>query len=242
MVRFSGGVAHYLTRRYAEIYRFVCDFKNMKCIGLNKNWKRCKNAPSKWLLCHHHRKQPLKFISYLVFTVLAGAVSVLSYFEIKPPLLESPNVMSSRIGEDVLFLSNDIDIPSTKDWTKYIDFSIKVQALRENVRLLKKGSITNQNINTRHLKGSTLFEPKVNFYPRIELVGIYPEKILLNNNKESSLKVSLRLNEFLPDDFHTTENSKKYKLGNIELEIFYIVNEGERSKIISIPVFFGTSA
>lgn len=60
-----------------------------RCLGLNRNLNRC-NRRGHWRgFCPEHRKQPLVWLFVLIFTVLAGTASILSYLRTWSPLITS---------------------------------------------------------------------------------------------------------------------------------------------------------
>lgn len=57
-----------------------------RCYGITKNLYRCGREGEWKLFCHEHKKQPLVWLCGLIFTVLAGTASILSYFAPQPAL------------------------------------------------------------------------------------------------------------------------------------------------------------
>lgn len=51
-----------------------------KCLGRKKDFVRCEREAGRKLFCHHHRNQPYLWVSFLVFTVGAGVVTLISGF------------------------------------------------------------------------------------------------------------------------------------------------------------------
>lgn len=49
-----------------------------RCWGLNRNLRRCGRVIEAEHFCHDHRRQPLIWASFLLFTVLAGSASIYS--------------------------------------------------------------------------------------------------------------------------------------------------------------------
>lgn len=58
----------------------------MRCLGLVKNLRRCRRPASRWLFCHDHTRQPLVWLAFFIFTVLAGTASILSAIRTSHPL------------------------------------------------------------------------------------------------------------------------------------------------------------
>ena len=52
--------------------------KYRQCWGLNRNLQRCKRKGCWRLFCHDHRRQPLIWCAFFIFTVLGGTASILS--------------------------------------------------------------------------------------------------------------------------------------------------------------------
>lgn len=50
-----------------------------RCWGLTRNLQFCGRRGNWRLFCNEHRRQPLGWICFLIFTVLAGTASILSY-------------------------------------------------------------------------------------------------------------------------------------------------------------------
>jgi hypothetical protein len=51
-----------------------------RCWGVTRTLNRCNRRGNWALFCDEHKKQPLLWISFIVFTVIAGAVSIYSAF------------------------------------------------------------------------------------------------------------------------------------------------------------------
>lgn len=50
----------------------------MRCLGLNRNLRRCNRSVEGHLFCFDHRRQPIVCIFVLIFTVIAGFASIYS--------------------------------------------------------------------------------------------------------------------------------------------------------------------
>lgn len=49
-----------------------------RCFGLSRNLRRCSRSGDWRLFCHDHRRQPIVWAAFLVFTVIAGIASMQS--------------------------------------------------------------------------------------------------------------------------------------------------------------------
>lgn len=50
----------------------------MRCLGINRNLRRCNRTVEGHLFCYNHRRQPIVWIFILIFTVIAGSASIYS--------------------------------------------------------------------------------------------------------------------------------------------------------------------
>ena len=50
----------------------------MRCLGVNRNLRRCNRSVEGHLFCSDHRRQPIVWIFVLIFTVIAGSASIYS--------------------------------------------------------------------------------------------------------------------------------------------------------------------
>jgi len=53
----------------------------MRCLGINRNLHRCNRSVEGRLFCYDHRRQPIVWIFFVVFTVIAGSASIYSAFQ-----------------------------------------------------------------------------------------------------------------------------------------------------------------
>lgn len=53
----------------------------MRCLGINRNLHRCNRSNEGHLFCYDHRRQPIVWICFIVFTVIAGCASIYSAFQ-----------------------------------------------------------------------------------------------------------------------------------------------------------------
>jgi len=75
----------------------------MKCLGLNRNFRRCgrKNENIRGLFCSDHSRQPLAWLAFLVFTVFGGTASILSYIRPNQPIVNqtAPRLAETSLGQ-----------------------------------------------------------------------------------------------------------------------------------------------
>lgn len=53
----------------------------MRCIGINRNLHRCNRSLENRLFCYEHRRQPIVWFFFVVFTVIGGFASIYSAFQ-----------------------------------------------------------------------------------------------------------------------------------------------------------------
>jgi hypothetical protein len=74
-----------------------------RCWGLTRNLQLCGRRGDWHLFCDEHRRQSLGWICFLVFTVLAGRASILSYVEQRRSTRNAQNqTMSAATPPDTL--------------------------------------------------------------------------------------------------------------------------------------------
>src|ERR1043166_1242884 len=56
-----------------------------RCLGRNRNFRRCSRKGDWRFFCDDHRRQPLGWVFALVFTVIAGTASIHSAWFAKSP-------------------------------------------------------------------------------------------------------------------------------------------------------------
>lgn len=72
----------------------------MKCLGFNRNLRRCGRSGESWGFCHDHSRQPIIWICFVVFTVLAGTLQIVSVIRPSQPVfipIETRVVESSPV-------------------------------------------------------------------------------------------------------------------------------------------------
>lgn len=57
---------------------------NRRCFGLTKNLNRCQRRGDWLFFCPEHRKQPIAWVTFFVFTVIAGTASIYSVLRPQP--------------------------------------------------------------------------------------------------------------------------------------------------------------
>ena len=68
-----------------------------RCLGITRNLTRC-NRMGEWkLFCEEHKRQPLVWVIFIVFTVIAGTASI--YSALQPARTEIHHVPASRAPE-----------------------------------------------------------------------------------------------------------------------------------------------
>jgi len=75
----------------------------MRCLGFNRNLRRCNRNLEGHLFCFDHRRQPFVWIFVLIFTVIAGIASIYSAFQ----------GANQRKADGKLVTENTIDYPPT---------------------------------------------------------------------------------------------------------------------------------
>ena len=58
----------------------------MKCLGFNRNLRKCSRDAVLRGFCHDHSRQPILWFCFLVFTVLAGTFQIVSYIRPSQPV------------------------------------------------------------------------------------------------------------------------------------------------------------
>jgi hypothetical protein len=71
---------------------------NQQCYGITKNLNRCGRTGSWRFFCNDHKRQPLMWLSTLLFTVIAGSLSI--YSGLKPVLEDQQEILT--VQGDVL--------------------------------------------------------------------------------------------------------------------------------------------
>lgn len=70
-----------------------------RCYGLTRNLTRC-NRRGEWkLFCNEHRRQPLAWVVFIIFTIIAGAASI--YSVLQPSRTEIHHLPVPRASESV---------------------------------------------------------------------------------------------------------------------------------------------
>src|SRR4051794_25740048 len=47
-----------------------------RCLGITRNLHRCGRVGNWRIFCHEHRRQPLVWLSFILFTVVGGIASI----------------------------------------------------------------------------------------------------------------------------------------------------------------------
>lgn len=76
---------------------------NNQCLGLTKNINRCQRKGDWRLFCPEHRRQPIAWIIFLVFTIGAGTASILSYISNNPAQNQIQNSYRLTIEQNSIF-------------------------------------------------------------------------------------------------------------------------------------------
>jgi|GEM_PF-3780255 len=77
----------------------------MRCLGINRNLHRCTRSIEGRLFCYDHRRQPIVWIFFVIFTVIAGSASIYSAFQ---------GAILSKAG-DKLITDNKNEYPTTHE-------------------------------------------------------------------------------------------------------------------------------
>jgi hypothetical protein len=91
-----------------------------RCWGRTKSLNRCGRIGDWRFFCHEHKKQPIIWLFVLIFTVIAGTASILSY------LSKSPSTLTQGIKDngtektsDANYSGSGTDIASTSATSSY---------------------------------------------------------------------------------------------------------------------------
>jgi hypothetical protein len=93
----------------------------MRCLALTKNLNRCSRQATRWGFCQEHKKQPLVWLTFAVFTVLSGIASI------HPYLSDTIDTQDEKVQRHL-----DLNIPFDTGW-------IFVGYYHEEKRVFTKG-------------------------------------------------------------------------------------------------------
>jgi hypothetical protein len=80
-----------------------------RCFGVTRNLNRCGRIGDWRLFCTEHKKQPVIWLFVLVFTVIAGTASILSYVS-QQTTPQNTNADGSEVPRQLSYSAGDVDI------------------------------------------------------------------------------------------------------------------------------------
>ena len=88
-----------------------------RCLGITRNLHRCKRARNEWsLFCSEHSRQWLVWVSFIIFTVMAGTIQIVQAIYIDRP---SANIASHTLSDKTLHASVLIVYYNRDDMSDY---------------------------------------------------------------------------------------------------------------------------